>query len=197
MIMIPLRILGVYRDKIDKIINTGYCHARIWPVFDAWIAGKMGMSYDCITDGKTIYADGYNGSARVKIGDTINKKKYIYDHTAHFHGSIDLNISFKIGGLKRRVVYHICQDADIEGQDLCCSKEYEDHWGNKRYDQGIDVCHKRHKRDDCSGFSITIHGEIFYRSDLLDKNAGRVPYWKDLDKVFSVMDKYPRIVRPQ
>jgi hypothetical protein len=195
--MIPLRTLNIYRDKIDKFINKGYCHARIWPVYDAWIEGKMGLSYDCITDGKTIYAIGYNGLPQIKIGDTINRKKYIYDYTHHFYEGIDLNISFKIGGLKRRVLYNICHDNRITEKDMCCSKEYVDTWGDKSYSPNISLCYKRHKNDYCSGFAISIHGETFYKSDLLTKRACNVPYWKNLDDLFSIMDKYPQIVRPQ
>ena len=88
--------------------------------------------------------------------------------------------------MKRRVLYYICQDDAIKLEDLCLSERRKDNWGSEYYVPAIDMCLKRHKKDYCSGFSITVHGKTFYRSDLLNKNAGRVPYYKDINKVFSV-----------
>lgn len=196
---ISLKTLGIYKDKIDFFINHATCCTMLWPVFDAWITGEAMVGFDCITDGETLYAQGYpNGKPQLKIGDTINRKKYIYDHTYHFYKSVDMGISFKIGGLKRRVIEKI--NIDINGEalrdKLCCASVSKDSWGREYSHMNIKVCRRRHKTDYCSGFMIGIHGKYFCESDFLTKNVSEIPYCEDFNKIFSIMNRYPKIARP-
>lgn len=194
--MINLEILKIYEDKIGRFVEKGSCSHRLWPIFDAWMAGGLMFSYDCITDGKTIYARNYGQKKPIKIGDTINGKKLVYDYTYHFYASKGLNSAFAVGYLKKRITERIGADVRKELISLCSSYYKFSQFGSAYIEPSFSPCTRRHKKEHCSGYKINIHGKSFCKSDLLKKKVGEILYIKDMDKIFNIMDRYPAIVRP-
>lgn len=190
-----LDIINLLPESSHKhIIDNGSTTHRISDVIGSWYLSQPSVGLHHVTDGNYLYCRDYWNPEKpaVLLGEDVNGKKTIYDHSEHF------KFDNKNSSIEHR--HHALIGISMAKASIIEGLNYSMYTSNC---VRFELCRTRHRKtSNCSGIQIRFHKtnrRIIKTHDLYDVyKYEKIPFLNpdDYEPIFSALQKEPQIMKP-